>query len=112
MVTRVIIFTALFLIVWISTINVLRTIYNKASFNNRELILRIKVIDYQIGKDYNTIIAEIGDRTCNIRDINKCFFKEMDGALGSYITISTTILHVGFILIEPVIIIKNIRQGY
>lgn len=112
MVTQVIAFTALFLMAWISTINIFRVICNKNLPSNRELILRIKVVDYQRGRDYNTIIAEIGDRTCNIRDINKCFYREIDSKLGGYVTVVVNVLHIGFIIMEPVLVIKEVRQGY
>ena len=112
MITRVIIFTIIFLIVWVATINVFRITCNKLMMNNRELTLRIKVNDYIKYDKYNVIITEVAERSYEIRDLNKAFVDEILEKIGSYVTVTICITYTGCILLEPVLVIKEIKSLY
>ena len=112
MVTKVIIFTILFLIAWIATINIFRIVCNKSMIDSRELTLRVKVIDYIKYEDYNVIKTEISDRSYEIRDPYKAFRKEVEDNIGSYATITVRVMYIGCIILEPVLVIKDIKSGY
>ena len=112
MVTKVIIFTILFLIAWIATINIFRVVCNKSMIDSRELTLRFKVINYIKYKYYNLIKYKIGDRSYEIRDPYKAFRKEIEDNIDNYVTITVSVMYIGCIILEPILIIKNIKSDY
>ena len=112
MVTKVIIFTILFLIAWIATINVFRVVCNKSMIDSRELTLRVKVIDYIKYEEYNVIKTKIGDRSYEIRDPYKAFRREIEDNIDNYVTITVSVMYIGCIILEPILVIKNIKSGY